>query len=338
VGLQVRPAWAQAPRQRQPPTTHLAWQPLGEASPLEPHFNSSSDLDASTWRPGLAQASTRAAAAGQVTPRRAHDSDVPGRPREHPAHALQQRGLRAVGRARPPCPPPPPPARPPPPALDALPPRRCPQDSFLLADALLALADASWDAAPPALVLEVGVGSGYVLASAGRLLRAARPPAGGRLLGTDRAPVAAAAARATLAAHGLAGAADVVVTDLVGGLAARLAGAVDLLLFNPPYVPTPESEVARGGIAAAWAGGARGRAVADRLLPALPALLSPHGQALIVAVPDNDPAGMLAEAAARGLAGRVLAQRSADEERLLVLHLWRAAAPPPPAVLEIFVR
>lgn len=45
----------------------------------------------------------------------------------------------------------------------------------------------------------------------------------------------------TLAAHGLQ--ADVVVTDLVHGLERRLAGSVDVLLFNPPYVPTPEHEV-----------------------------------------------------------------------------------------------
>ena len=52
---------------------------------------------------------------------------------------------------------------------------------------------------------------------------------------------AAQVTRDTLAAHGLQ--ADVVVTDLVHGLEKRLAGSVDVLLFNPPYVPTPEYEV-----------------------------------------------------------------------------------------------
>lgn len=54
---------------------------------------------------------------------------------------------------------------------------------------------------------------------------------------------------------------------------------------------TPDEEVTRGGIAAAWAGGHRGRLVVDRLLPLIPRLLSPRGEMLMVAVPDNDPQG-----------------------------------------------
>jgi hypothetical protein len=45
----------------------------------------------------------------------------------------------------------------------------------------------------------------------------------------------------TLEAHGVQ--ADIIVTDLVRGLEDQLSGAVDVLLFNPPYVPTPEHEV-----------------------------------------------------------------------------------------------
>lgn len=77
-------------------------------------------------------------------------------------------------------------------------------------------------------------------------------------------------------------------------------------MFNPPYVPTPDDELARGGLAAAWAGGARGRRVIDRLLPAVPALLSDRGEMFMVAVHENEPAGgraLLACGTCAGVAG-----------------------------------
>lgn len=84
---------------------------------------------------------------------------------------------------------------------------------------------------------------------------------------------------------------DVLQDDLLRALMPRLHGAVDILVCNPPYVPTPDHEVARGGIAAAWAGGNRGRVVVDRLLPLVPQVLSPRGVFYLVTVPENDPQG-----------------------------------------------
>jgi methylase of polypeptide subunit release factors len=66
---------------------------------------------------------------------------------------------------------------------------------------------------------------------------------------------------------------NAVVCDLIGPLKSRLRRQIDVLIFNPPYVPTEEEEVllaqARGEIAGAWAGGHDGMAVTNRLLEEL---------------------------------------------------------------------
>ncbi len=76
---------------------------------------------------------------------------------------------------------------------------------------------------------------------------------------------------------------DGVVTRFAHSLKSSLQGQVDVLIFNPPYVPTPNSEVQDGYlnrnsdiIAAAWAGGDRGRVVIDQFLPTIQVMFYPN--------------------------------------------------------------
>ncbi|KAI3427433.1 hypothetical protein D9Q98_010348 [Chlorella vulgaris] len=193
------------------------------------------------------------------------------------------------------------------------------EDSFALVDALVAHQQ-TWQHSPPRLCLEVGSGSGYVITSLGLLLQQLGMAV--QLLATDINQQAAAATAATLAAHGV-WRADVVLCDLASALLPAIEGLVDVLVFNPPYVPTPDDEVASGGLAAAWAGGARGRRVIDRLLPLVPRLLSARGEMFMVAVHENDPAELMREMEAAGFEARVALQRKADEEQLTILHFKR---------------
>jgi len=79
--------------------------------------------------------------------------------------------------------------------------------------------------------------------------------------------------------------------DLATPLLSRLESSVDVLLFNPPYVPTDDEEVGCLDISAAWAGGADGRRVIDRAVPQISQLLRPQtGTAYLVTVDDNRPA------------------------------------------------
>lgn len=108
----------------------------------------------------------------------------------------------------------------------------------------------------------------------------------------------------------------------------RLSHAVDVLLFNPPYVPTyaDEADDAQhdAGIAGAWAGGADGMQITNTVLQQVESLLSPTGRFYLVAVKENDVPGirqrMLAE---HGLKSQIVLQRRAGREHLFVVRFSR---------------
>jgi release factor glutamine methyltransferase len=188
------------------------------------------------------------------------------------------------------------------------------EDSFALVDALAADAASLLKLRSP-LCVEIGCGSGYVITSAALLLQAAQPTC----FATDVNPHAAAATQSTLEQHGLQHCCAVVLTDLAAALEARLRGCVDLLLFNPPYVPSLAHEVGGARLSAAWAGGERGRAVIDRLLPRAAQLLSPRGTFYMVAVRENDVPELLQVLRGLGLDARIALTRRADEELLHII-------------------
>ncbi|MCO5550312.1 hypothetical protein L7F22_003795 [Adiantum nelumboides] len=143
-------------------------------------------------------------------------------------------------------------------------------DSFALVDALL-VDRAQLEELQPSLCLEVGCGSGYVITTLALILGNCNNYEV-QFLATDVNEAAVHTTCSTLAAHHVN--AEVVVADLVSGLEKLLDKVVDVLVFNPPYVPTPEDEVGVEGIASTWAGGDRGRTVIDRMPSIVDSLLS----------------------------------------------------------------
>jgi release factor glutamine methyltransferase len=142
---------------------------------------------------------------------------------------------------------------------------------------------------------------------------------------TDVNPKALEVAQRTADANLGKSAIEFVRCDLSSPLLSRLGGQVDVLLFNPPYVPTPDDEVAGCGIEAAWAGGHNGRRVVDRFLPQLaqvlrkPTDLNRSGAAYVITVDDNRPdqlAQLLKER--HGLVQTPLLRRRAYNEHLTV--------------------
>ena len=125
-------------------------------------------------------------------------------------------------------------------------------------------------------VLDLGTGTGCLLLAA----LTEFPDSFG--VGLDRAPEAAALARRNAHRLGL----DLRTAFLVGDWSRGIGGLFDLVLCNPPYVPTGQiqslmPEVARHEPARALDGGADGLRAHAWLLADLPRLLAPGGAAVL---------------------------------------------------------
>ncbi|MGE3143529.1 MAG: peptide chain release factor N(5)-glutamine methyltransferase [Hyphomonadaceae bacterium] len=126
----------------------------------------------------------------------------------------------------------------------------------------------------PARVLDLGVGSGAVLAA----ILTERPLASG--VGVDVSAEALAVAARNIAALGLAGRTELRAGDWCAGLAEQF----DIVAANPPYIPSGDiaalaPEVARYEPRLALDGGADGLDAYRAIAPHLPALLKPGGLA-----------------------------------------------------------
>ncbi|MDP2765997.1 MAG: class I SAM-dependent methyltransferase [Candidatus Methanoperedens sp.] len=131
------------------------------------------------------------------------------------------------------------------------------EDSFLLAEAALP------EIKDKERILDIGCGSGIISAVIKANTKA-------KIVGIDINPYAAACARQ----NGV----DVIRGDLLS----CVKGKFDMIIFNPPYLPTREEEKTKGWINAALDGGYDGREIIYRFLEdALPHLVE-NGRILMV--------------------------------------------------------
>ncbi|KIR52034.1 hypothetical protein I315_05324 [Cryptococcus gattii Ru294] len=179
------------------------------------------------------------------------------------------------------------------------------EDSFILLDAL-ELDAHDLRRMHPSVCVEIGAGSGVVSAFMSNLLGHGNSCTYITIL-------------------------DPIRCNLVDPLLPRLAEKVDVLLFNPPYVPTDNEELQMTqesrGIGGAWAGGADGMTITNTVLQQLPNLLSPGGRLYLVAIHQNNTKDISARMLSLGLQSKLInlfkeiIKRRAGRELLSVLRI-----------------
>lgn len=183
-------------------------------------------------------------------------------------------------------------------------------------------------------VLDVGTGTGAVaLAAAGNGGGACRVTA----VDVSRRAVWAARLNSLRGRHG------VVVRR--GNLLEPVDGDLfDVILANPPYVPSVDARPPRRGRTRSWDAGRDGRALLDRLCQGAPQLLRPNGSLLVVqsslcgvaetfrvmyaaglhrprvVARAHEPFGPVLSARARYLEGRGLIEPGCRDEELVVFR------------------
>ena len=171
------------------------------------------------------------------------------------------------------------------------------EDSGLLAQAALDVVDPNW------LVLEVGTGSGWVAEQVGK-------KTGATVLGSDLNPVACEKAR------------ERGVQSVRGNLLDPFdSDAFDAVLFNPPYLPTPEGMEWDDWMERALSGGKSGRDVIEPFLADVGRVLTEDGIVLLLVSSLTDLDAVAEMAAAGGFSTSEVADESYPAERLVVLQL-----------------
>jgi release factor glutamine methyltransferase len=230
------------------------------------------------------------------------------------------------------------------------------EDSFLLIDTLSSASEAAFlsqrfspNSSTPVL-LEVGTGSGVVIAFLTSWVHKLFGRRDVLTLGIDINRFACQASAKTIQTAivhttestqdepscGIFG--DMVLSDLTSCIR---PGQVDVLIFNPPYVPTEEvpelsessyaSDFERDShlLALSYAGGAEGMETTDRLFEELPRILNPdRGVAYVLLCAQNHPKDV--KARIRFWPGSWHAETVRDSgkkggwEKLQIIRIWQS--------------
>lgn len=208
------------------------------------------------------------------------------------------------------------------------------EDTFILLDAL-ELELANIKAQKPLVVAEIGTGSGVIITALAKYLDF--QPFG--FFGIDINKFCCDATARTAMANDVN--VEIINMDL---LTAFKKNSIDLLVFNPPYVPTETSQPLdileqsklyddeaeqvfktneNKMLIKSWAGGTDGSEVIDRVIFSLDDILSQNGTFFLLLIKDNKPEIIRAKLETLGFSSTQIIDRKIRGEHLLVLKIIR---------------
>jgi release factor glutamine methyltransferase len=152
-------------------------------------------------------------------------------------------------------------------------------------------------------VLEIGTGSGLISRELAKV---------SDVVATDINPHAALCARSS--------GVSVVRSDLFAGI----RGTFDLILFNPPYLPTLPEERIDDWLEYALDGGETGRVVIERFAAEVGRVLAPHGRILLL-ISSLTGVGEVSDLfSRREFKSEIVLKQKIEDEYLYVLKIIRS--------------
>ncbi len=172
------------------------------------------------------------------------------------------------------------------------------EDSFLLAEAI--------EVESGDFVLDLGCGSGFLGLVAAKTA--------GRVLSVDINP---AALECTLENGSLNGASNLEVRR--SDLFSNVSESFDIIIFNPPYLPTEVDEPVDES-SLAWDGGRSGREVINRFLPDAPEHVNASGKIYLLGSSLSDYEKTISVLKNSGFQLSIVASKKLDFEELVVIR------------------
>ncbi|MEO2117041.1 MAG: HemK2/MTQ2 family protein methyltransferase [Methanocaldococcus sp.] len=176
------------------------------------------------------------------------------------------------------------------------------EDSILLLKNLVDVKDKE--------VLEIGVGTGLISIACAK--KGAK-----KVVGVDINPYAVKLAKENAELN------NVNISFFKSDLFENVNGEFDVILFNPPYLPTSEDEKINSYLNYAFDGGKNGREILDRFIYELPNYLKKGGIAQILQSSLTGERETINKLKSLGFKVEISARLKVPFEELMVINAWR---------------